>query len=72
MLLLMCIFSCRILVLKDGQIVEQGGHRELLEQNGIFAKMWADQVQVTDAELIPLVDDKPTEEDATQTPLISL
>ena len=34
----------RILVLSDGQIVEQGTHKELLERPGIFAKMWADQV----------------------------
>lgn len=30
-------------MLKDGQIVEQGTHRELLERNGVFATMWADQ-----------------------------
>ncbi|KAH8119171.1 hypothetical protein DFH11DRAFT_1780939 [Phellopilus nigrolimitatus] len=34
-----------ILVLRDGQIVEQGSHRELLEKNGIFATMWADQIR---------------------------
>ncbi|EPT00005.1 hypothetical protein FOMPIDRAFT_129886 [Fomitopsis schrenkii] len=34
-----------ILVLKDGQIVEQGSHSELLALNGEFAKMWAAQVQ---------------------------
>ncbi|PFH52007.1 hypothetical protein AMATHDRAFT_57687 [Amanita thiersii Skay4041] len=33
-----------ILVLKDGQIVEQGSHKELLARDGIFASMWADQV----------------------------
>lgn len=37
-----------ILVLKDGQIVETGGFRELLAQNGIFATMWADQVSADD------------------------
>jgi len=36
------------LVLKDGQIVEQGSHKELLAQDGIFASMWADQVSSTD------------------------
>lgn len=30
--------------MNDGQIVEQGTHKELLEKNGIFARMWADQV----------------------------
>lgn len=34
-----------ILVLKDGQIVEQGSHSELLAQGGVFATMWAVQVQ---------------------------
>ncbi|KAI0356362.1 hypothetical protein OH77DRAFT_1589332 [Trametes cingulata] len=37
-----------ILVLKDGRIVEQGTHSELLAQGGIFAAMWADQVSSTD------------------------
>jgi hypothetical protein len=31
-------------VLKDGQIVEQGTHKELLARDGVFASMWADQV----------------------------
>lgn len=38
----------RILVLKDGQIVEQGSHRELLAMDGIFASMWADQISGSD------------------------
>ncbi|KAF8490345.1 hypothetical protein F5888DRAFT_1808164 [Russula emetica] len=33
-----------ILVLKDGQIIEQGNHKQLLELNGVFAGMWADQI----------------------------
>jgi len=33
-----------ILVLKDGQIVEQGNHQQLLKLNGVFAGMWADQI----------------------------
>ena len=37
-----CSFS--ILVLKDGQIVEQGSHKELLARGGVFATMWADQI----------------------------
>jgi ATP-binding cassette subfamily B (MDR/TAP) protein 6 len=32
-----------ILVLKDGQIVEQGSHRELLALDGVFASMWTSQ-----------------------------
>ncbi|RDB25444.1 Heavy metal tolerance protein [Hypsizygus marmoreus] len=37
-----------ILVLKDGQIVEQGSHKELLARDGFFASMWADQVSASD------------------------
>ena len=32
-----------ILVLKHGQIVEQGVHDELLKQKGWYAKMWERQ-----------------------------
>jgi hypothetical protein len=31
-------------VLKDGQIIEQGNHKQLLKLNGVFAAMWADQI----------------------------
>ncbi|MGE3769395.1 MAG: ABC transporter ATP-binding protein [Bdellovibrionales bacterium] len=33
----------RIIVLKDGVIVEMGAHRELLEKNGLYAKLWEHQ-----------------------------
>jgi ATP-binding cassette subfamily B protein len=33
----------RIIVLDNGAIVEQGTHKELLGQNGIYAKLWAHQ-----------------------------
>lgn len=33
----------RIVVLDKGKIAEQGSHAELLEQNGIYAKLWAHQ-----------------------------
>jgi ATP-binding cassette subfamily B protein len=33
----------RIIVLDDGKIVEQGSHKELLAQNGSYAKLWARQ-----------------------------
>lgn len=41
-------FARSILVLKDGQIVEQGSHRDLLAKDGIFASMWADQISASD------------------------
>ena len=33
----------RILVMDNGRIVEEGNHRELLEQNGIYAEFWTRQ-----------------------------
>ncbi|OOF59477.1 ABC transporter ATP-binding protein [Rodentibacter myodis] len=33
----------RLIVLDKGQIVEQGSHAELLEQNGLYAKLWKHQ-----------------------------
>lgn len=35
------------MVLKDGQIIEQGSHKELLAQDGVFATMWADQISAS-------------------------
>ncbi len=39
-----------IYVLDQGQVVESGSHRALLEQQGIYAKMWALQQEERDAE----------------------
>ena len=33
----------RLVVMDQGQIVETGSHRELLEQGGIYAKLWEHQ-----------------------------
>jgi ATP-binding cassette subfamily B protein len=33
----------RIIVLEDGEVVEQGSHKELLHNNSIYAKLWAHQ-----------------------------
>ncbi|PIE45990.1 MAG: multidrug ABC transporter ATP-binding protein [Gammaproteobacteria bacterium] len=33
----------RLIVLDDGCIVEQGTHQELLDKNGVYAKLWAHQ-----------------------------
>lgn len=32
-----------ILVMKDGDIVETGNHKELLQQNGVYAELWNSQ-----------------------------
>nr|WP_232845728.1 ABC transporter ATP-binding protein/permease [Aurantimonas marina] len=39
-----------IIVLKSGEIVERGSHRELLEAAGLYAEMWAMQREATEAE----------------------
>lgn len=35
----------QILVMKAGRLVERGTHQELLDQNGEYARMWADYSQ---------------------------
>lgn len=51
--LLTLTFLARILVLKEGQIVESGSFRELLLSNGVFASMWADQVSADEEVQVP-------------------
>jgi ATP-binding cassette subfamily B protein IrtA len=43
----------QILVLSHGSIVERGTHRELLERNGTYAKLWSQQMLARDWELAP-------------------
>ncbi|XP_052096189.1 ATP-binding cassette sub-family B member 6-like [Mytilus californianus] len=37
------IHAHRILVLQEGEIVEQGSHEELLTANGLYSEMWSEQ-----------------------------
>jgi len=39
-----------ILVMDDGQVVERGSHRELLEAGGAYARLWEQQRHDSDAE----------------------
>lgn len=45
------------MVLKDGQIIEQGNLKELLALDGVFASMWADQVSAAEDPAISLAAD---------------
>lgn len=36
----------QILVLKDGQIIEEGNHRELLEKQGFYHKLYTQQFTI--------------------------
>jgi len=42
-----------IIVLKDGQVVEQGTHEELIRKGGLYYSMWIEQASdaVTTAEI---------------------
>ncbi len=54
----------RIIVLDNGEILEEGTHAELLRKNGVFAEMWwLQHVEETDAKLAEMA--------ATPTPLPS-
>lgn len=33
----------RIVVPEDGEVIEDGSHEELLEQDGVYASLWARQ-----------------------------
>ncbi|XP_063421541.1 ATP-binding cassette sub-family B member 6-like isoform X2 [Mytilus trossulus] len=37
------IHAHRILVLQEGEIIEQGSHEELLSANGLYSEMWSEQ-----------------------------
>ena len=40
-----CTFCDTVLVLKDGKLVQQGMHRELVEQPGEYRRLWMLQAQ---------------------------
>jgi ABC-type multidrug transport system fused ATPase/permease subunit len=39
-----------ILVFRDGEIVEQGNHRDLMRKGGLYAELAARQLRVGEAE----------------------
>lgn len=36
-----------ILVMKDGDIIEQGNHQQLIEQNGFYAELYNSQFEAS-------------------------
>ena len=36
----------RILVMNNGRIIEDGSHTDLLANNGLYAKLWAQQLSL--------------------------
>ena len=40
-----CKFCDRIIVIDDGQILEEGTHKELLNLNGLYNRMWNAQAK---------------------------
>jgi ATP-binding cassette, subfamily B (MDR/TAP), member 6 len=44
------IHADEILVLKEGEIVERGRHEQLLEENGLYADMWNQQLKNLEGE----------------------
>ena len=43
-----------ILVLREGSLVEQGTHEELLALDGLYSEMWKRQEGGNDAEVAPV------------------
>jgi ABC transporter ATM len=39
-----------IIVMKDGQVVEQGTHEELLQKGGLYSTMWWQQSAMAESE----------------------
>jgi len=45
-----------IYVMHEGEIIESGSHHELISQNGLYARSWAEQMQAADRGEEPGVD----------------
>ena len=46
-------------VMREGQIVESGSHKELLAKKGFYAQSWKQQMQATSNESIESIDALP-------------
>jgi ATP-binding cassette subfamily B (MDR/TAP) protein 6 len=63
------IHADEILVLNEGVIVERGRHEQLLEENGLYAEMWNQQLKNLEGE--KLRDERDLEEKRTEKPASS-
>lgn len=50
----------RIMVITGGELVEQGGHEELIRANGKYAELWSKQIFVKPKDKQEPADDKPS------------
>lgn len=48
----MCYFVDLIIVLKDGEVAEQGTHDELMRAGGLYYSMWLQQASDTYSESV--------------------
>jgi hypothetical protein len=56
-------------VLKDGHIIEQGTHKELVARDGVFASMWAEQITASEDPAIVLTGERSSKQDAAGYPV---
>jgi ABC-type multidrug transport system fused ATPase/permease subunit len=57
----------KILVLKNGVIVEQGPHNELLESDGLYKKLWERQNEQSERDLQEIEEKKRSENERKET-----
>lgn len=48
-----CRFVDRVIVLKEGKLVEEGSHEELVSRNGVYASMYKSQSKWYSSRSVP-------------------